>query len=134
MIYRHILIPTDGSDRSVRAVSAGLKLAKIVEARITAIFVSEQTYINDVDEDPKPKADAALAAVAAVATECGVVCDCVNIVAQSPQDGIVQHAIEAGCDLIVMGTPARSRVGKLLLGSTAASVLADCDIPVLLYR
>jgi nucleotide-binding universal stress UspA family protein len=134
MIYRHILIPTDGSERSLRAASAGLKLAKLLEARVTGLFVSEQTYINEVDDDSKPKAASALEVVAALATEYGIPCDCVNIMAQSPQDGIVLHAKQCGCDLIVMGSHGRSRVGKLFLGSAAASVLADCDIPVLLYR
>ena len=68
------------------------------------------------------------------AKEAGVASHCVSMLGDAPQDVIIKFAKEAGCDLIVMGTHGRSKVGKLFLGSVAASVIADCEIPVLLYR
>ena len=133
-MYKHILLPTDGSDRSLRAITAGIELAKALNAEVTGLYVNEHTYIPGVDEGPHPRAEAALAIISKRADEAGVRSGCVSMFGKSPQEVIVHYAREKGCDLIVMGTHGRSRVGKLLLGSAAASVVADCEIPVLLYR
>lgn len=133
-MYKHILLPTDGSDRSIRAIKAGIELAKALDAKVTGLFVSEQTYIPEVDDGPKPRAEAALSTIAQLTKEAGVTSVCVSMSGKTPQDVIVQYAREKGCDLIIMGTHGRSKVGKLFLGSAAASVIADCEIPVLLYR
>ena len=133
-MYKHILMPIDGSHLSERAMKAGIQLAKSLDARLTALFVSEATYIDQFDSSSKPRADAALAEVSKEADSAGVVCKCISAVGDTPQQCIVQFARDNACDLIIMGTHGRSRVGKFLLGSTAASVLADCEIPVLLYR
>lgn len=85
-MFKHILLPTDGSDLSLRAVTAGIAAA------------------------------------------------CLAISGDTPQDAMVRIAAAEGCDLIIMGTHARSKVGKFILGSVAASLLAECEIPVLLYR
>jgi nucleotide-binding universal stress UspA family protein len=133
-MFRHILLPTDGSQRSLRAIRAGLELAKRADARVTGLLIVEQTYVPEVDGDVTPLATRVLSEAAAMAQELGLVCECVQLRSSTPQDGIVRFAQEKGCDLIVMGTHGRSRVGKFFLGSVAASVLGDCDIPVLLYR
>jgi len=133
-MYKNILLPTDGSDRSMRAVNAGVELAKVLNAKVTGLFVSQQTYIPGVDEDPKPRAEAALSEIAQRAKEARVSSVCVSMLGDAPNDVIVEYAREKGCDLIIMGTHGRSKVGKLFLGSTAASVVASCEIPVLLYR
>lgn len=133
-MYKHILLPTDGSDRSLRAVDAGVELAKKLNARVTGLFVSEPTYIPGVDETHAPRAEAALATITQRAQAAGIESVCVASLGDTPQDAIVEYAQEKGCDLIIMGTHGRSKVGKFFLGSVAAAVLADCDIPVLLYR
>jgi nucleotide-binding universal stress UspA family protein len=133
-MFNHILLPTDGSDRSIRAINAGIELAKALNARVTGLYVAEQTYIPGVDDGPTPRAEAALSIISQRAAEAGVTSVSVSMLGDSPQDMIIQYAKEKGCDLIIMGTRGRSKVGKLLLGSAAASVIADCDIPVLLYR
>lgn len=133
-MYTHILLPTDGSERSSRAIEAGLQLARILDARLTGLFVSEPTYIHEVDKLENPRAEEVLAEFSQQADKFGVSCNTVAMMADTPQDGIMRFAKENGCDLIVMATHGRSRVGKLLLGSAAASILADCEIPVLLYR
>lgn len=133
-MYKHILLPTDGSDLSIRAITAGIELAKALNAKVTALFVSEATYIPTMDESLRPKAEAALLIVAQKANEAGVMSVGVSMLGDTPQDAIVRFAQEKGCDLILMGTHGRSRVGKFLLGSVAASVIGDSEIPVLLYR
>jgi len=57
-----------------------------------------------------------------------------SVVAGDPRDVIINAAKQASADLILMGTHGRSRVGKLLLGSVAAFILAECEIPVVLCR
>lgn len=133
-MYEHILLPTDGSERSARAIRVGVQLARTLGARVTGLYVNEMTYIPDVDSKQDPRAKAALAEVSHAAQEAGVQCQCIAMMADTPRDGIVRIAEEHACDLILMGTHDRSQVGKLLLGSSAAGVLAGCDIPLLLYR
>lgn len=134
IVYKHILVPSDGSERSSRAIKAGLHLAKTLNARLTGLFVSEPTYIHEVDTLENPRAKEVLAAISQQAEMLGVSYGVIEVKAATPQDGIVCYAKENACDLIIMGTHGRSRVGKLLLGSAAASVLAECEIPVMLYR
>jgi nucleotide-binding universal stress UspA family protein len=133
-MYKHILLPTNGSERSQRAIGAGIELAKTLNARVTGLFVSERALIPEVDEGPRPMAEEALAVIAECAAEAGVKYSGISALGDSPADLIINCAADRDCDLIVMGTRGRSKVGKLLLGSTAASVIADCEIPVLLYR
>ena len=133
-MYKHILLPTDGSDLSIRAVTAGIELAKSLNAKVTGLFVNGATYISAIDGQPSPRAESALAAVAQQAKEAGITSNCVSMLGETPQDAIVRLAKAEGCDLIIMGTHGRSKVGKFILGSVAASLLADCEIPVLLYR
>lgn len=133
-MYTHILLPTDGSERSARAIEAGMRLAKALNARVTGLFIIEPTYIHEVDKVQDPRAGQALSEVVRQAASYGVACETVSLMADTPENGIVRFASDKACDLIIMGTHGRSRVGKLLLGSAAAAVLADCEIPVLLYR
>lgn len=133
-MYKHILLPTDGSDRSIRAITAGIELAQALNARVTGLYIRESTYIPGADEDISPRAEEVLSMVAQRAKEAGVTAACVSKLGDKPQDAIIQFATEKGCDLIIMGTHARSRIGKFFLGSVAASVLGESEIPVLLYR
>jgi nucleotide-binding universal stress UspA family protein len=133
-MYKHILLPTDGSARSARAITAGIELAQALNAKVTGLFINESTYIPGADEATSPRAEAALSIVAQRAKEAGVTSACVAMAGDTPQDSIVRFANEKGCDLIVMGTHGRSKVGKFFLGSVAAAVLGDSKIPVLLYR
>lgn len=133
-MYKHILLPTDGSERSARAISAGLQLAEKLNARVTGLYVEELTYIQSIDENHSPKAISALKEFEHQASQTRVEFKCVTVKDDAPQNAIVNFAVDKGCDLIIMGTHGRSRVGKLFLGSSAAAVLAECDIPLLLYR
>lgn len=133
-MYTHLLIPTDGTPRSQRAIEAGIEVAKRFGAQITALYVGEATYLDQIDNSPNLNAQAALDYAAKIADNAGLDCKCVLMLGEAPAHSIVTYAQQHGCDLIVMGTRGQSRVGKFLLGSAATSVLAECDIPVLLYR
>lgn len=133
-MYKHILLPTDGSARSERAIVAGIELAAALNAKVTGLFINESTYIPGADEATSPRAEAALSIVAQRAKEVGVTSGCVAMAGDTPEHSIIRFANENGCDLIVMGTHGRSKMGKFFLGSVAAAVLGDSKIPVLLYR
>lgn len=133
-MYKHILLPTDGSERSQRAIAAGIELARALNARVTGIFVSASSYIPSLEEGVTPRAEEALAVISQQAQAAGVTSHCVSMLGDLPQDAIAEFARTKNCDLIIMGTHGRSKVGKFFLGSVAAAVLADCEIPVLLYR
>ena len=133
-MYKHILLPTDGSDLSERAIAAGIDLAKALNARVSGLFVGEATYIPGVNETTNPRTEAALSVITQRAKEAGLISVSAYALGDTPQAAIIQFAKENACDLIIMGTHGRSKVGKLFLGSVAASVLAESDVPVLLYR
>lgn len=133
-MYKHILVPTDGSSRSERATKAAVDLAKALGARLTGLYVTDPTYVRELDEGINEHADKILGDFVAQAKAAGIPYETAAVRGDTAQDAIIDFAGNNGCDVIVMGTHGRSRVGKLLLGSTVASVLADCDIPVLVYR
>lgn len=139
-MYSHILLPTNGSDCANRATEAGLQLAKALGAKVTSLLIVAPAYLPSTDPTYIPDqsreslSHEVLDPVARRAEELGVVCDLIVAQGSDASAEIVRLATDRGCNLIVMGTHGRSRVGKLLRGSDAAQVLADCEIPVLLYR
>ena len=139
-MYSHILLPTNGSDHANRAAEAGLQLAKALGAKVTSLLVAGPAYRPAMDPSYIPalsqesQVDGVLDPVARRAKELGVACKLIVAGGPDVSAEIVRVATEGDCDLIVMGTHGRSRTGKLLLGSDAAQVVADCKIPVLLYR
>ncbi len=118
----------------MRAITAGIELAQALNAKVTGLYIRESTYIPEADEDISPRAEEVLSIIAQRAKEAGVTSACVSKLGDTPQNAIIQFATEKGCDLIIMGTHGRSRIGKFFLGSVAASVLGESEIPVLLYR
>lgn len=145
-MYKHILIATDGSDLAGKAVKAGLQLAKVLNANVTAVTVTEPwtAYITGegpiafpIDEYEKSAAENAtrtLAAVDDLANKLAVSCKSIHVKDQYPADGILDAAKSHGCDLIVMASHGRRGLGRLLLGSAAVSVLTHSTVPVLICR
>jgi nucleotide-binding universal stress UspA family protein len=145
-MYKHILIATDGSDLAGKAVNAGLQLAKILNANVTAVTVTEPwtAYITGegpiafpIDEYEKSAAENAtrtLAAVDDLAKKLAVACKSIHLKDQYPAEGILDAAKSHGCDLIVMSSHGRRGLGRLLLGSAAVSVLTHSTVPVLICR
>ena len=142
-MYRHILIPTDGSELSEHGVAQGLALAKSLGAKVSAIFVVEPfsevtgrfleavaTYV----ELRKEQATSALGRAANAAKEAGVSCETIQLENAQPHQAIIAAAEDKGCDLIVMSSHGRSGLSMLLIGSVTNKVLAHAKTPVLVCQ
>ena len=140
-MYRHLLLPTDGSELSVRAFTAGIAFAKTLGARVTGLSVVPEHQVAEGLGEAMVGPDSAIAAaeefVAALAAEAkrqGVPHECFYVRSASVADGIVKTATERGCDLICMGSQGRRGLAGLLLGSDTVDVLKHCAILFLIYR
>ena len=142
-MYRHILIPTDGSELAEHGVAHGLALAKSLAAKVSVIFVvepfSELTgrfleAVATYAQLRREQAASALNRVANAAKEAGVSCETIQVENEQPHQGIIAAADEKGCDLIVMSSHGRSGLSKLLVGSVTNKVLAHAKTPVLVCQ
>ncbi len=144
-MYRSILIPTDGTEITAKAVATGISLAKALGARLSTITVKEPFPYSAISEmqpiPPQEFYDAqeriALVRVKDVASRAeaeGLPCQAFTVEAQHPWEAIVDHAKSQGCDLIVMASHGRRGVSALLLGSETTRVLVHCDVPVLVVK
>jgi nucleotide-binding universal stress UspA family protein len=148
-MYKHILLPTDGSKLSAKAVTQGIQFAKAIGAKVTAFHVTPElrTMLNDgfavpniasfkkrFDEESARRATKLLEEAKAGAQAAGVDCDCVSVFANVPYEAIIKHAKKARCDLIMMASHGRQGLQSLLLGSETAKVLTHSTIPVLVVR
>ena len=145
-MFKHMLLPTDGSPASGLAVSACMQLAKDAGARVTALHVVPEfhvfTYQAEMLEDTREtwlrNSEAAGAAVLEgveqAAREQGVDCETVIERSDHPYEAIIRAARDRGCDVIVMASHGRRGVKGLLLGSETHKVLVHSAIPVLVLR
>jgi len=127
-MYKHILVPTDGSPLSAKAVKQAVAFAKSVGAKITALHVSQE-FRQMMDEGY-----ALLDGVKSSANAADVQCDGVAVVNNLPYDAIIKQAKKAKCDLIMMASHGRKGLSSILLGSETAKVLTHSKIPVLVVR
>jgi len=144
-VYKHILLPTDGSELSKAAMRHGIALAKTIGARVTALVVSTPLTSLVVDPDRVSGALEQYKALVASQTEkyldnikgnaveAGVTCDTLCIEHDKPYEAIVDTAKNNGCDLVVMASHGLRGVSALL-GSETLKVLTHSAIPVLVYR
>lgn len=141
-MYKHLLMPTDGSETSLRAVRQGVALAQALGAEVTVMTVVERfrSGLSDGAHVPEEVSrqdaarDAALARLAdaeALVREAGVTCHRIVSNETVIYEGILQAARTAGADLIVMGTHGMGAVERLLIGSQTQRVLAHTELPVL---
>jgi nucleotide-binding universal stress UspA family protein len=142
-MYRHILIPTDGSELAEHGVAHGLALAKSIEAKVSVIFVVEPfsemsgRFIEAVAsyaELRKEQATSALNRAASMAKEAGVSCETIQAENAQPHQAIIAAAEDKGCDLIVMSSHGRSGLSVLLIGSVTNKVLTHANTPVLVCQ
>jgi nucleotide-binding universal stress UspA family protein len=127
-MYRHILIPTDGSELAERGVAHGLALAKSVGAKVSLIYVVEPLLA--VTGDFASVLDRA----ESMAKKAGVPCQTIQVENVPPHQAIVAAAEDKGCDLIVMSWHGRSGLSTLVIGSVTNNVLAHAKIPVTVCR
>jgi len=149
-MYKHILVPTDGSKLAARGIKQAVGLARSLGAKLTGIYVvapfappiysegsaylaralSPADYKALTDKEAKK----ALAAIGRAARAAGVRFAERIVTEAQPWKGILQAARAGRCDLIVMGSHGRSALGGLMLGSETVRVLARSKIPVLVAR
>ena len=147
-MFRNILVPTDGSALSRRAIKRAVQLAKEQKARVTGFFVgppwnprgsedvSPYRIVSPQEhaEAVKKSANRVLDAVRKEAARAGVPCTCTYATGDFPYRNIVDAADRNRCDLILMATHGRRGISRLLLGSETSKVLAHSSIPVLVCR
>lgn len=147
-MYKHILISTDGSEVAQKGVDHGLSLAKNLGARVTIITVTERLsgYIGigawipapvemaGYEASQKEMVDKILTAAKALADKMGVEAETLHIPDAVPADAIIEIAQAKHCSLIAMASHGRRGMGRLLLGSQTAEVLARSPVPVLVVR
>jgi nucleotide-binding universal stress UspA family protein len=146
-MYKHVLIPTDGSPQSRKAVAAAVELAKSIGAKVTGIFAAPPAtpivYRNSLPVGFGTMADhkriieesAAryLTVIEQAAKKAGVPCEVISVTSDYPADSILATAKKKKCDLIVMATHGRRGVSGVLLGSETQRVLTHSAIPVMVY-
>lgn len=142
-MFKHILLPTDGSEVSARAVDLGLALAATCHASVYALHVTlpfeSLTYVTQLLPDSELNytresvrwAEHCLGAVRDKARQFNVPCESGYVTHKHPCDAILQAAQERNCDLIVMGSHGWRGFTKLLLGSETQKVLIHSRLPVL---
>lgn len=145
-MYKHILIPTDGSPLADDAVKQGLTLAKTLNAKVTVltvtppfhVFAVEPMMVTDTrekyDEDAAAMAERRFAFAREAAKVAGVVYEDAHAVAEHPWAAIIETAQNRGCDLIFMASHGRRGVSALVLGSETTKVLTHSKIPTLVCR
>ena len=145
-MFKHILIPTDGSDLSRKAILYGVQLAKEAGAKVTGLTVAEPYRVatmdtvlipideGDYEEQSRRLSERAMEQVKMAAEAAGVPCETIREVHDQPYRAIIDVAGALGCDLIVMASHGRRGISALLLGSETAKVLTHSTIPVLVYR
>jgi nucleotide-binding universal stress UspA family protein len=145
-MFKHILLPTDGSSQSQAAIQKGIQMAKGMKAKITGISIMPESkfYMYETDINVQEKQEIAkqhqlqanrnLAVIEDAAKAAGVPCETLCGVSDHPYDAIISVAEKNGCDLIMMASHGRSGVKALLLGSETQKVLMHSKIPVLVFR
>jgi len=148
-MFKHILLPTDGSKLSTRAVALGIEFAKSIKAKVTTVHVvpefrmaMDEGFVSPMGADMKKRfenqsrenARKLLAKVEKAAETAGVKCEAVAVVSDLPFQQIIETAKKKKCDLIMMASHGRKGLSSLLLGSETAKVLTHSSIPVLVVR
>lgn len=144
-MFHRILIPTDGSDITQKAVATAIQLAKHHGAKLYAISVKEPFPYSAVSEmQPTPPqeffdaqeriAQERLSQVLAAAQAQGLEIEAHSVEALHAWEAIIDHAKRVDADLLVMASHGRRGFQALLLGSETQKVLTHCEFPVLVVR
>ena len=144
-MYKHILVPTDGSEITGKAVQTAIAMGKLCGARLSVIAVKEPFPYSAISEmQPVPPqeffdaqeriASERVNAVRAACKAAGLACEAHTVEAVHPWEAIIEHARSNACDLIVMSSHGRRGVTALLLGSETQKVLTHGKLPVLVVR
>jgi nucleotide-binding universal stress UspA family protein len=144
-MYKRILVPTDGSEITAKAVDAAISLARLTGAELYAVAVKEPFPFSTISEmQPAPPqefydaqekiASQRVKGVIDAAKTAAVTVHGHTVEAVSPWEAILDHAKAQECDLIVMASHGRRGFSALLLGSETQKVLTHGTLPVLVVR
>lgn len=145
-MFKHILLPTDGSDLSTRTVRAGISLAKSLGAQVTALHTTAPSewsqmltremkeLAREYEQRVQGEAARALRVAEEAAREAGIPCNVLQRSSDSPWEEIIKVANEQGCDMIFMASHGRRGINALVLGSETTKVLIHSKVPVLVWR
>jgi nucleotide-binding universal stress UspA family protein len=148
-MFKHILLPTDGSKLSDRAVNRGIEFAESIGARVTAVHVipefrmmADESFVlpsspelkRRYDKEAKARAQKMLDKIGERAKAAGIKYEGVCMTGDVPYEHIIETAKKKKCDIIMMASHGRRGISGLLLGSEAAKVLTHSKIPVLVVR
>ena len=141
-IFKNIVIATDGSENSANAVKHAIEVARISEARLTAVFVVDTGAFTSIPVDMalgnmyeilKKEGDEAVKQVEELAKAEGLEIESFNIEGH-PAEEIIKISENVSADLVVMGTLGKSGLDRFLLGSVAEKVSRNSKIPVMIVR
>lgn len=145
-MYQHILIPTDGSELSAKALREGIDLAKSVNAKVTLFtsslpyhaFAAEPSLVVDTPErytvEVEERAKLRLKPGEEYAASVGVKTATRHVYAEHPFQAIIDASRKEGCDLVCMASHGRKGIAAFVLGSETAKVLTHSKVPVLVCR
>jgi nucleotide-binding universal stress UspA family protein len=148
-VFRNVLVPTDGSEISGKAVKQAVEVAKAMNAKLIALHAYPEyhavvlyEYVGSLDvmnkkeytANARAAAEKFLSAVSEAAKAAGVAAETVIVASDVPHEAIIKTAKRKKCDLIIMASHGRRGVASILLGSVTQKVLTHSDIPVLVLR
>jgi nucleotide-binding universal stress UspA family protein len=147
-MFKHILIPTDGSELSKSAIEAGVAIAKAFGAKVTGLRTypcytisaygefgpNDDMVQRNYEASSQAEASSDLDAIANAAAAAGVAFEKVIAEQDQPWKTIVDEAQRRGCDLICMASHGRSGLSGVLLGSETNKVLTHTKVPVFVSR
>ena len=147
-MFKHILIPTDGSRLAAKAIKAGVEMAKETGARVTGYcaqepvpahlygegYVADKRLAAEFERRAREHAETCVEEIAAAAKARGVPFTALVTKSSVPSRGIIEAAQRRKCDVIFMASRGHRGLAGLLLGSVTQEVLTHTEIPVLVFR
>lgn len=138
--FRTLLVPTDGSPLSDRALAAAIGFARPLHAKVIALAVAEP-YPESLAPVSEAFADHAMARARGrvgqaqrLVRDAGLECDGLAVASYEPYREILDAARRLHCDAIFMGMHGGDPVGRFFFGSQAQKVLAQSAVPVMVLR
>lgn len=147
-MFKHVLIPTDGSETAAKAIEAGIGLAKAMGARVTGFYAQEpvpphlhggghladKQLVAEFERRADEYAERCMGEIAAAAKAAGVPFEPLVVKAPVAHKGIVDAAEKQKCDAIFIASHGHRGLAALVLGSVTQKVLVNSRIPVLVFR
>jgi len=146
-MFKHFLIPIDGSTIATKAAAAGITLARKLGARVTALHVIEElqpvyvegyvftrSQLDSFEVRARQAGQKHLDKIGKVASAAGVPFASLVATARSPHEGIIAAAKKRKCDVIFMASHGRRGLSRLLMGSVTQKVLSHSTMPVVVFH